>query len=143
MKKQIFMVLLCFLSLLIILSILNCQSAMKTITLTSGEAVCDLNGEWNVLVENYGMLALGGSYPQLNKITQKGSSFVGIRMIDDTYNQKGSEQLRGELDKSGFKEVTIITPMGSLPAKGQISDNGNKMIIDDGQKVELTYTRKK
>jgi hypothetical protein len=54
----------------------------------------------------------------------------------------GSEALRGELDKNGFKKVQIISAIGPLDAKGQISEDGNKMIIDDGEKCRVTYTRK-
>jgi hypothetical protein len=116
---------------------------MKTITLPDGEVVWDLNGEWDVLVEGYGQRSSIGSWKQICKITQDGSSFVSVRMIDDPYNQKGSQNLRGELDKSGFKKVQIITTlMGAIDAKGLISKDGNEMIIDDGIKVRSTYTRK-
>jgi dienelactone hydrolase len=111
----------------------------KTITLPSGEVVWDLNGEWDAFVENYG--TSGGSYPQIEKITQTGSSFVAIRMIDDPWNRKGSQSLQGELDKSGIKKVTIFAVSGPEEGKGQISDDGNKIIIDDG-KHRLTLTRK-
>ena len=112
-------------------------------TLPSGEVVCDLNGEWDVFIECYGPWKEFGSYPQIVKITQKGSSFVGIRMIDDQYNPKGSQSLRGELDKSGFKKVQFLTTTrGPIDAKGLISEDGNKMIIDDGKKIKATFTRK-
>ena len=61
---------------------LHGQGSKKTITLPSGEVVCDLNGEWDAFVENYGPSASAGSYPQRLKITQTGSSFVAIRMIE-------------------------------------------------------------
>ena len=50
--------------------------------------------------------------------------------------------IRGELDKDRIKKVTIMSGMGPLNAKGQISENGNKIIIDDGEKVRLTLIRK-
>lgn len=57
--------------------------------------------------------------------------------------RKGSEQIKGELDKSGFKEVQIISGIaGNSDAKGQISEDGNQIIIDDGEKFRLTLTRK-
>jgi len=126
------------------------QGWKKTITLPSGEVVCDLNGEWVAIVENYGPAASWGNFAQMSKITQTGSSFVAIRMIDDPYSQRGAQQLQGELDKSGIKKVRIIMRSGklTLEAKGQISDDGNKMVIDstinrpDGVKVRQTYTRK-
>jgi hypothetical protein len=144
MAKKTFLVLICFIGLIIFVSTLHGQGSKKTITLPSGEVVCDLNGEWDVFVENYGPSAFAGNYPQINKITQTGSSFVAIRMIDDPWNLKGSQSLQGEIDKSGIKKVTILGASGALvsEAKGQISDDGNKIIIDDGKEHRLTLTRK-
>jgi hypothetical protein len=142
MVKKTFLVLICFISLTIFISTLHGQGSKKTITLPSGEVVWDLNGEWDTFVENFGRHA--DNYPQINKITQTGSSFVSIRMIDDPYNLKGSQSLQGELDKSGIKKVTITGASGMFvsEAKGQISDDGNKIIIDDGVQSRLTLTRK-
>jgi hypothetical protein len=144
MVKKTFVLLICFIGLIIFVSTLHGQGSKKTITLPSGEVVCDLNGEWDAFVENYGKNAFAGSYPQIEKITQTGSSFVAIRMIDDPWNLKGSQSLQGELDKGGIKKVTIFSASGMVvaEAKGQISDDGNKIIIDDGGERRLTLTRK-
>jgi len=142
MIRKPFWVLICFVSLIIFVSTLHGQTSKKTITLPNGDVVWDLNGEWDAFVENYGPLAFAGSYPQIEKITQTGSSFVAIRMIDDPYNQKGSQSLQGELDKSGIKKVTIFRRIGPVEAKGQISEDGNKIIIDNGENGRLTLTRK-
>jgi len=142
MIRKTFVVLLCSVGLIIFISTLHGQGSKKTITLPSGEVVWDLNGEWDAFVENYGPSISSGSYPQICKITQEGSSFVGVRMIDDPWNQKGSQSLQGELDKSGIKKVTVLVRSGPIEAKGQISDDGNKIIIDDGYKARLTLTRK-
>jgi hypothetical protein len=144
MVKKTFLVLICFISLTIFISTLHGQGSKKTITLPSGEVVWDLNGEWDTFVENFSRNASAGNYPQINKITQTGSSFVSIRMIDDPYNLKGSQSLQGELDKSGIKKVTITGASGMYvsEAKGQISDDGNKIIIDDGVQIRLTLTTK-
>ena len=142
MIRKTFVVLLCSVGLIIFISTLHGQGSKKTITLPSGEVVWDLNGEWDAFVENYGPSISSGSYPQIEKITQTGSSFIAIRMIDDPWNQKGSQSLQGELDKSGIKKVTILARSGPIEAKGQISDDGNKIIIDDGYKARLTLTRK-
>jgi hypothetical protein len=109
MGKKILLVVICIIGLIIFVSTLNGQGSKKTITLPNGEVICDLNGEWDVFIENYGPWSVYGSYPQLMKITQTGSSFVGIRMIDDPYSPKGKEEIRGELDKSGFKKVQIMS----------------------------------
>jgi hypothetical protein len=114
----------------------------KTITLANGDVILDMNGEWDAFVENYGPHDFAGSYPQIDNITQTGSSFVAIRMIDDPWHQKGSQSLEGEIDKSGIKKVTIFKSAGPVEAKGQISEDGNKIIIDDGESCRLTLTRK-
>ena len=144
MLKKTFVVLICFIGLIIFMSTLYGQGSKKTITLPSGEVLCDLNGEWDTFVENYGLIAAAGNYPQIIKITQTGSSFVAIRMIEDPWNLKGSQYLQGEIDKSGIKKVTITGSAGFFvsEAKGQISDDGNKIIIDDGFAHRLTLTRK-
>jgi hypothetical protein len=114
----------------------------KTITLPNGDVILDMNGEWGAFAENYGPWSEYGSYPQLVKITQEGSSFVGVRMMDDQWNQKGTPSMRGDLDANGFKNVYIVSAIGPSNANGQISEDGNKIVVDDGQKVRVTLTRK-
>jgi ATP/maltotriose-dependent transcriptional regulator MalT len=65
-----------------------------------------------------------------------------FRMTNDPWNKKGSQSLKGALDKAGFKKIMMMTAQGPVEAKCQISDDGNKMIIDDGVKHKTTYTRK-
>jgi hypothetical protein len=142
MAKKAFLVLICFIGLIIFVSTLHGQGSKKTITLPSGEVVCDLNGEWDVFVKNYGPWASFSSYPQMWKITQTGSSFVAVRMIKDYLHEKGSPAAQGELDKCNMKKVTILTGGPSITAKGRISDHGNKIVIDDGRMVRVTATRK-
>ncbi len=146
MLRRIGILLIVLIAMLSLLYVAYAQKAekgsKKTITLPNGEVVWDLNGEWDVFIENYGLWSQYGSYPQIVKITQTGSSFVGIRMIDDPWNPKGRESIRGELDKNGFKKVQIMSGMGPLDSKGQISEDGNKMIINDGEKSRVTFTRK-
>jgi len=141
MVKKTFLVLICLISLIIFVSILHGQDSKK-ITLPNGDVVWDINGEWDVWVENYGPSAHAGSYRQIVKITQTGGSFVAIRMIDDSFNQKGGKQLQGELDKSGIKQVTNFSAIGPFEAKGQISDDGKKIVIDNGIRHKFTLTRK-
>jgi hypothetical protein len=142
MAKKILAGLICFIWLIIFISAIHGQGSKKTITLPSGEVVWDLNGEWDVLIENYGDKAAYGSYPQIWKITQTESSFEGVRMIDDPRNKKGKEAIRGELDKSGFKNVELISRAGPITSKGKISDDGNKMEIDSAGQARATATRK-
>jgi hypothetical protein len=114
----------------------------NTVTLSNGEVVYDLNGEWNSFVESYGPWSQYGNHRNIIKITQTGSSLVGILMMNDVYYSKGWEYIRAELDKSGFKKVEFMTNLGILDSKGQISDDVNKIIIDDGEKCRMTLTRK-
>ena len=54
MVKKTFLVLICFIGLIIFISTLHGQGSKKTITLPNGEVIWDLNGEWDVFIENYG-----------------------------------------------------------------------------------------
>ena len=142
MIKKMFLMLICFISLTIFISTLHGQGSKKTITLPSGEVIWDLNGEWDTFVDNYGPFNKD-KYMVINKITQTGSSFVAIRMMDDPWNFKGSQSLQGEIDKSGIKKVTLTGgSYVSQEIKGQISDDGNKIEIDDGMHTRWTLTRK-
>jgi hypothetical protein len=114
----------------------------NTVTLSNGEVIYDLSGEWDSFVEGYGSWSMYGTHRNIIKITQTGSSLVGVLMMDDKWYSKGWESIRAELDKNGFKKVEMMTNLGTLDSKGQISDGGNKIIIDDGEKRRMTLTRK-
>ncbi|HSB03872.1 MAG TPA: DJ-1/PfpI family protein [Thermodesulfobacteriota bacterium] len=118
---------------------------LKTIKLPSGEEVYDLNGEWDVIVENYGTHARFGTYPNVFRITQTGNTFDAIRVKDNpppSPGRAGSPSLRGELETNGFKAVWLIHSSGeSRPSKGEVSEDGKKIVIDDGM-VRVTLTRK-
>jgi len=119
---------------------------LKTIKLPSGEEVYDLNGEWDVIVENYGTHARFGIYPNVFRITQTGNTFNAIRLKDNpppSPGRAGSPSLRGELEANGFKAVWLIHSSGdSWPSKGQVSEDGKKIVIDDGVTARVTLTRK-
>ena len=115
----------------------------KTVKLPSGDEVVDISGEWDAQIENYGPWSSYGNYPQVIKITLEGNSFIGVRMISDPWHSSpGSEIFQGELDKDGIKKLQLITRMGPMDAKGQISEDGNKIMIDDGEKARSTLIRK-
>jgi hypothetical protein len=118
------------------------KGSKNTMTLPNGDVIWDLNGEWDTFTEHLGAWSHLGSYPGMMKITQTGSSLVGIRMVDTPNALKGSEALRGELDKSGFNKVQLIAPFGPLPSSGQISEDGNKIKIESGPNLRTTCTRK-
>jgi len=115
------------------------------VQLPSGETVWDLSGDWEALIENSGPMASFGTYPNVYRFTQSGSAFTAIRLKDTpppSSARAGSQSLLGELDKGGFKRVEVVTTTGArAPIKGQISEDGKKIIIDDGWSVKITLTR--
>jgi len=150
MKRRITVSILCFV-VIIVWTALACvqitkSETKKTVKLPSGEEVYDLNGEWDVNVENYGEWQRFGTYPQFFKITQEGSSFTAIRLKDNpppVPGKAGSKCIQGELDKSGFKKIEIIGgSYGIYPSEGQITEDGNKISIDSPQRARYTLTRK-
>jgi hypothetical protein len=147
MLRRIGILLIALIAIISFVYVANAQmgekGSKKTTTLPNGDAIWDLNGEWDGIIEFYGRWSQSGSFPRIVKITQTGSSFVGYKIKkDEPWFPKGEESIRGELDKSGFKKVQIITDPGPLDSRGKISDDGNKMVIDEGERVRLTLTRK-
>jgi len=117
----------------------------KTITLPNGDMVCDLNGEWDALYENLGYHQWIGKIKDRLKIIQQGSSFVGVNMIGTQYVPKDAESIRGELDKNGIKQLGLVLrtfPEYFLECKAQISEDGNEITIDGGERIRATLTRK-
>ena len=53
------------------------ETVNKTLTLESGEVVCDLNGEWAALFEHYGSMEWVGNIKGTLMIEQQGNKFVG------------------------------------------------------------------
>jgi hypothetical protein len=54
----------------------------------------------------------------------------------------GSPSLKGELEKNGFKDIYLIDSGGnSLISKGHISEDGKKVVIDEGTVARVTLTR--
>jgi hypothetical protein len=114
----------------------------KTIQLPNGDEVVDISGEWDDHIENYGIWSGLGNYSNIYKIELQGNSFVGIRMKNDKHHSAGTTQIQGELDKDGIKKVQVFWHQRPQDAKVQISADGNKIIIDDGERTRLTLIRK-
>ena len=112
----------------------------------TGEEVFDISGEWDADIENYGVWASAGTYTNVFKITQEGTSFTGIRLNDNpppSMGKAGSKCLQGEVDKNGIKKFEIIGGSGErVQSTWQIGENGNKINIDGSQRARLTITRK-
>ena len=119
--------------------------------------VKNLAGDWEAVIENYGTAARFGTYPNVYRITQTGSTFSGIRTKDDPpltkeatelghspWGRAGSPSVQGELEKNGFKRVEVVDGSGGrvVPTKGQISEDGKKMVLDNGLYIRVTLTRK-
>jgi hypothetical protein len=116
----------------------------KTVTLPSGEVILDMSGDWDMLFEYRGMYSWLGSYRNIVLITQEGNTFTAVRKHDqDAMHPKGQELIKGELDKDGFKTVHYNRgDVGWVPCKWEISENGNKIVVDDDRVVKATLTRK-
>ena len=114
----------------------------NTVELSNGDIIYDLNGEWEVSVEHYGPWAQFGVVSDISAIKQDGASFVGVTLLGSPRSPKGSEKLRGELDKIGFKKVQTITGAGPVDLNGEILNDGNRMIFDDGMKLRLMFIRR-
>ena len=148
----------CFVALLVWTGFVFAQS-MKIIRLPSGIEVYDLGGEWDALIEHYGQAASYGTNLDIVKITLTGSfcPLTGqitspIRIIGDKLKSKtpsqesgqaGRELFRGELEDNNFEKLEMISNGGeTIPCKGQISENGNKITIDAPNHGRMTLTRK-
>ena len=139
--------LLCIAAVLAWTGMAGAQAAPATpkVQLPNGETVWDLSGDWDALIENSGPMAGYGTYPNVYRITQTGSTVSAIRLKaipPPGTGQAGSPSLRGELAGNGFKRVEGVTGSGSpVPCKGQISEDGKKIILDDGWSIRMTLTR--
>lgn len=147
MKTKIVIALFCIAAILAWTGMAGAQTAPPTpkVQLPNGETVWDLNGDWEALIENYGPQAGDGTYPNVFRITQTGSTFNAIRLKDNpppSVGRAGSPSLRGELDKNGFTRVELVAGRGAIsPGKGQISEDGKKIVIDNGRDIKVTLTR--
>jgi hypothetical protein len=147
MKTKITIVFLCIAVILAWTGVAGAQAAPATpkVQLPSGETVWDLSGDWDAFFENYGARAHYGFYPTVWRITQTGSTVSGIRAKANPAplaGRAGSPSLQGELDKDGFTQVEIVAGGGEIfPSKGQISEDGKKIVLDNGESVRATLTR--
>ena len=147
MKAKVAISLLCIAAVLAWTGLADAQTATPgpKMQLPSGERMWDLSGDWEALIEHFGPMESSGTYPNVYRITQTGSAVSAIRLKGPpppATGRAGTPSLRGELDKSGFKRVEIVSYSGAPePVKGQISEDGKKIILDDGWSVRVTLTR--
>ena len=118
------------------------QGMPNTVTLSNGEVIYDLSGEWDAIYDNK---EYGGTNKDIVKITQKGNEFVGIKLIGNQWTPKGSETIKGELEKDGFKSLYGNTVQGWTAAAGTIGEKCNIIEIKTpvaGITLDITLTRK-
>ena len=145
MVKKTLSVLMCCVGLIIFVSTLHGQGSKKTITLPSGEIVCDLNGEWDALyVDDH-----QGKSTDILKITQRDGSFEGVKTIGGRLVPKNAVSIKGELSKGGIAKVQVVMRVfySGDPVKmiqnmsdgtGQISEDCNKIVIEVAESGEMT-----
>ena len=110
----------------------------NTVTLSTGDVVYDLNGEWDAVYDSVAYKPYGGEDQEIKKdivkITQEGNQFVGIKLIGDEIVGKNQETVKGELEKNGFRKVySVVWDIEEKRArwvtcKGEISKDGNKIV---------------
>ena len=115
----------------------------NTKTLSTGEMVYDINGEWDAILDS----GPSGKMEDIINITQEGNKFVGIILNRNVYWSKGDELIKGELVKNGFKSIKKNTiGMGWISETiGKIDEGCNKIEVKTsrhGKNFLLTLNRK-
>jgi len=147
MKRNITIRAICLVALIAWAGLVFAQNAkpvaMKFVKLPNGDEVCDLTGEWDALIDNYGEWAEFGSYRNIVKMTLVGDSFRGIRLLDNGPGEPpNSIIVEINSEKSSFKQVLISEGAGPCQCNGKLSEDGTKIVLDLKNKVKLTMTRK-
>jgi len=118
------------------------QGMPNTVTLSNGEVIYDLSGEWDAIYDNK---EYGGKNEDIVKITQEGNVFFGIKLIGNQWSPKGSDTIKGKLEKDGFIFFFTKSVAGWSPCTVKIGEKGNKIEIEApvwDSILNLTLTRK-
>jgi len=152
MHKRIKAPLIAFVLLIVFASFVTAQISEKpwhkTITLKSGEVILDMSGEWDMVSEGYGPFIIRPLITDVLTIKQDGSKFTAIKQTGSRWVPKGAEIIKGELDKDGFKTVHhYIHGSGTHgftweSCKWEITEHGNRVGLDCGERVRTTLTRR-
>ena len=119
----------------------------KTVTLSSGEVVLDMNGEWARNSFGYGTFSWYDGGRDTLTLKQDGNMFVAIRQVASRWVPAGAETFKGELNKDGFKVVSAY--IGSEAVDGtfvweecmwEISERGNKVKLECGERIRPRNT---
>lgn len=157
MSRRVTICPVCIVAFIVCISFLYAQSA-KVIRLPTGEYIFDLNGEWDAIIESYSRVADGVAFSNVIKIIQIGNScpvtgvitypitITGILLKDNPMQMPaagGSEIIRGKLELDGLNKFYMVSGDGRrFPCKWEISEDGNKIILDGGERMKVTLTRK-
>jgi len=105
----------------------------NTITLPNGEVVYDLNGEWDAVYDVTSTYRTEDTQSSkgIVRITQEGNKFAGINVIGNPWVGKNQEAVQGELEKNKFAKLYVFRGfiLRWVPGKGEISEDGNKIVI--------------
>ena len=122
----------------------------KTATIQSGGVILDMSGEWNFRNEFYGPFYWVEPVEYTAVIKQEGTKFIGVMLTETKWGGKDTETIKGELDKNGFKTVyKRVHEVGTWDdvyvwelCKWEISEHGNKVMLDCGERIKSTVKRK-
>ena len=104
----------------------------------------------DMLQEGYGAFSFRGPLKEILTIRQEGTTFSAVKHIGSMWVPKGAETIKGELDKDGFKTVFHYIKAKEWctgefiwePCKWEITENGNKVVLDCGKRIRATLTRR-
>lgn len=103
------------------------KNAPNTVTLSNGEIVYNMDGEWNAIIDD----SPWGEFKDILTITQEGNKFVGIISKGNEKYHKGDELIKGELVKNGFESIERNTVQGWMTETiGKIDEGCNKIVVE-------------
>ena len=110
------------------------QGMPNTVTLSNGEVIYDLSGEWDAIYDS-GYWA--GTFNDIIKITQNDNQYVGVYLLKgDNLVGNNEEKIKGKIksnviDEVLFHDIIDIDTMnrGWAPSKAEISKDGNEIKI--------------
>ncbi len=117
--------------------------APNTATLSNGEVVYDLSGEWEAVTTT----GCGGLFKGTMKITQDGNQFVGILQNGDYPHSTPQEKVKGTLQGAGIVKSQFYAIYGWGNSYAEISNAGNEIafeapLSDDCRVASTTLKRK-
>jgi len=113
----------------------------NTLTLSKGEVVYDLNGEWSIETN----LSGNTSYNGLATIKQEGDRFVAVLTSGNYPHAAPLEKVKGTLKGAGISKIQLYTIYGWVNSFGEIEEAGNRIILDTQLpeiEANTTLTRK-